>query len=135
MTGRVIGLILVVILGGILVACAPTEAPAEATLPAIEPSTLMARDLADQSESETDPPVGRPTHPGRSIKRLVDALPLLRRNSRAAIFDTEKGTAGTFRYHRRLDRRIPGVARGVLQKVPDESSQKTRIPLEAHRLA
>lgn len=57
MRGRVIGLILVVILGGILVACAPSEVPGEATQPAVdetaptlqpalETSTLISRDLA-----------------------------------------------------------------------------------------
>jgi len=52
MRGRVIGLILVVMLGGILVACAPSEVPAvdETAIPTLGPadetSTLISRDLA-----------------------------------------------------------------------------------------
>ena len=95
---------------------------------------MVTRNLTDQSRSQTDPSVTHPTHSGRSVKRLEDALPLFRRDPRAAIFDKESGTACACRDHGRLDGRFRCIARGVLQKVADQAPQKARVTLDAYRL-
>jgi len=94
---------------------------------------MVARNLTDESESQTDPSIARPAYSGRPVERLEDTLPLFNRHPGPAVFDKESPTADPGWDHGRLDGRLSGIARGVLQKVPDQTPEKARVTLDAHR--
>ena len=84
-------------------------------------------DLANQGESQPDAAV-RTGLAGRTVEGLENTLSLRFWNTRPAIGDDEADTAGLLA---RLDHdRNLSVSQGILEQVPDETSEKLRITVD-----